>query len=94
MKSSFEELKNEFDVIIIDIESLKEINKAKEWLLFVDRIIAVFKAGKAFQYKDQKQIDYLRNHKGFMGWVLNKSKLSSYKRKMPLINFIFQISFK
>lgn len=79
LKLSFEELKKEFDIIIIDIESLKEVNKAKEWLLFVDRIIAVFRAGSDLQYEDHKQIEYLRNHKDFMGWVLNKSKLSNYK---------------
>ncbi len=79
LKLSFEELKKEFDIIIIDIESLKEVNKAKEWLLFVDRIIAVFEAGNDLQYEDYKQIEYLRNHKDFMGWVLNRSKLSNNK---------------
>ena len=79
LKSSFEELKEEFDVIIIDIDSLNQINTAKEWLLFSDRIIAVFKAGCCIQYKDQKQFDYLRNHQGFMGWVLNRSKLYDNK---------------
>jgi capsular polysaccharide biosynthesis protein len=76
LKLSFEELKNEFDIIIIDIESLKEVNKAKEWLLFVDKVIAVFKAGNEVKYADQKKIDYLKNHKGFMGWILNKSRLN------------------
>ncbi len=79
LKASFEELREEFDVIIIDIESLEEVNKAKEWLLFVDRIIAVFKAGNEVRYTDHKQIDYLKNQKGFMGWVLNKSRVNNYK---------------
>lgn len=79
LKHSFEELKNEFDLIIIDIESLKEVNKAKEWLLFVDRVIAVFKAGDDVNYSDHKQISYLKSHDGFMGWILNKSRLTDYK---------------
>lgn len=79
LKLSFEELKKEFDLIIIDIESLKEVNKAKEWLLFVDRVIAVFNAGNKIQYTDQKQVDFLKSHKDFMGWVLNKSKMINFK---------------
>jgi Mrp family chromosome partitioning ATPase/uncharacterized protein involved in exopolysaccharide biosynthesis len=79
LKLSFEELKNEFDLIIIDIESLKEVNKAKEWLLFVDRVVAVFKAGDDVKDSERKQIGYLKNHGGFMGWILNKSKLTNYK---------------
>jgi Mrp family chromosome partitioning ATPase/uncharacterized protein involved in exopolysaccharide biosynthesis len=79
LKLSFEELKNEFDLIIIDVESLKEVNKAREWLLFVDRVIAVFQAGNDVKESEHKQINYLKNHKGFMGWVLNKSKLDNQK---------------
>lgn len=75
LKVSFEELRKEFDVIIIDVESLQEVNKAKEWLLFADRTIAVFRAGSDVRHSDHKQIEYLRSHKGFMGWVLNRSKL-------------------
>ena len=75
LKKSFDQLKKEFDVIIIDIESIKEVNKAKEWLLFVDRIIGVFKAGDEMKVDNSKQIDFLNNHKGFAGWILNKSKL-------------------
>ena len=75
LKKSFDQLKQEFDVIIIDIESIKEVNKAKEWLLFVDRIIGVFKAGDEMKVDNSKQIDFLNNHKGFAGWILNKSKL-------------------
>lgn len=82
LKLRFEELKDEFDLIIIDIESLKEANKAKEWLLFTDRIVAVFKAGDGIQYADQKGINYLKGHKGFMGWVLNKSRLKEYEAKI------------
>jgi hypothetical protein len=79
LRLSFGELKKEFDFIIVDIESLKGVNKAKEWLLFVDRVIAVFKAGNDIQYTDQEQIDFLRNYTGFMGWVLNKSKMPDLK---------------
>lgn len=82
LKLSFDQLKNEFDIIIIDIESLKEVNKAKEWLLFVDRVVAVFGAGDDIQSTDQTQIEYLRNRKDFIGWVLNRTKLNGYKSKI------------
>lgn len=77
LKISFEALKKEFNLIIIDIDSLDEVNKAKEWLLFVDKFISVFKAGSEIQFAEHEKINYLRDHKGFMGWVLNKSKMKT-----------------
>lgn len=74
LHNGFEALKKEFDLIIIDINSLKELNKAKEWLHFTDRSIAIFEFGNTIKDVDKDGIDYIKNTTGFMGWVLNKVK--------------------
>jgi len=76
VKAGFEILKNEFDIIIIDVNSLRDINLAKEWLLFTEKNLAVFKAGTDLSERDMDLLVHLRNQPGFMGWVLNKVKLS------------------
>lgn len=72
LKSGFGILKDQFDIIIVDITSLDNINRAKEWLLFTEKNIAVFAAGKPVEDKDSENLEYIVKHPGFMGWVLNK----------------------
>ena len=43
----FEKLRAEFDLIIIDVNSLHDMNIAKEWLLFTEKNVAVFEAGRS-----------------------------------------------
>lgn len=74
LRHGFDVLKKEFDLIIIDINNLKEINKAKEWLLFADKSIAVFEYGGIITEDDKDGIDYVKTLPGFMGWILNKVK--------------------
>jgi len=74
LKTGFDVLKKEFDMIIIDINSLKEINKAKEWLYFTDRSIAVFEFGNKLTDDDKDGLAYIKNQPGYMGWILNKVK--------------------
>lgn len=76
LKSGFEVLRKEFDLIIIDINSLLDINIAKEWLLFTEKNLAVFEVGKALSETDKELLVYLKEQPGFMGWVLNKIKLT------------------
>ncbi|ACU04166.1 exopolysaccharide transport family protein [Pedobacter heparinus] len=78
IKNGFDLLRKEFDYIIIDINNLKDVNNTKEWLYFTDRSIAVFEYGKSIGDGDAEYINYIRNHPGFMGWILNKFK---YKKK-------------
>ncbi|WP_442588351.1 exopolysaccharide transport family protein [Pedobacter sp. AW31-3R] len=75
LKAGFEVLRNEFDLIIIDVNSLKEINIAKEWLLFTEKNIAVFEVGKTLSETDKEHLQYLKKQPGFIGWVLNKIKI-------------------
>ncbi|SEN57760.1 Uncharacterized protein involved in exopolysaccharide biosynthesis [bacterium A37T11] len=76
LKAGFEILRREFDIVIIDIESLNDFNKAKEWLMFSERIIGVFGSESKISASDKMHADYLKDHPGFLGWILNKVKLT------------------
>lgn len=68
-------LKARFDVILIETDSLREMNKAKEWITFADRVVAVFAAGKTIPADDQSKIQYLDSLNGkFAGWVLTNTE--------------------
>lgn len=73
--AGFEILRDTFDIILIDINSLKDVNRAKEWLMFTDCSIAVFKSGESFGGNDSGFLESLVGMKGFMGWVLNQVKV-------------------
>jgi polysaccharide biosynthesis transport protein len=79
LQIGFEKLRKEFDIIIIDINNLQDINIAKEWLLFTDKNIAVFEAGKTLQNGDMHLVDYLKEKPGFLGWILNKTPVQNNK---------------
>lgn len=76
LKSGFDVLKKQFDIIIIDIESLTDINIAKEWLSFTEKSIAVFAAGRSLTDGDKDMVQLLKKQPGFIGWVINKVRLS------------------
>lgn len=76
LKAGFKVLKNEFDVVLIDICSIGNSNKAKEWLLFTDKNISVFEAGKSLTEDDKEFVTFMKKQKGFIGWVLNKIKVT------------------
>lgn len=73
--NGFEELKKDFDVIIIDVQSLQKLHRAKEWLMFTDKSVAVYPAGESIGNYEKDLISYINKQKGFMGWVLNKAKV-------------------
>lgn len=74
LKAGFEILRNEFDMIIIDVSSLRSSNITKEWLMFTEVTLGVYESGRALEDKDKKYLDYIKLHSGFMGWILNKYK--------------------
>lgn len=76
LKMGFEVLTREFELIIVDVNSLHEINIAKEWLMFTQKNIAVFEAGKVITDSDKDLLVYLKEQPGFIGWVLNKIKIT------------------
>jgi hypothetical protein len=74
LRSGFEILRKEFDVVIVDVNSLHEMNIAKEWLLFTESNICIFESGRKLNELDKKHIEYIKSRPGFNGWVLNKFK--------------------
>ena len=79
LRSGFDVLKKQFDLIIIDIDSLTDINIAKEWLSFTEKSLAVFGAGKSLTDADKGLVGFLKTQPGFMGWVINKIRLTEIK---------------
>ncbi|KQM78513.1 hypothetical protein ASE74_13495 [Pedobacter sp. Leaf216] len=69
LRSAFEELRKEFDNIVIDISSLQDLNLTKEWLLFVDMSVMVFRSGNTISDDQRKHIEYIKQQQGFAGWV-------------------------
>ena len=68
-------LKAQFDVILVETDSLAAMNKAKEWVAFSDRVVAVFSAGHTLSEGDQSKIQYLQNiGSKFSGWVLTNTE--------------------
>lgn len=68
-------LKLQFDIILVETDSLTAMNKAKEWITFADRVVAVFAAGDSIAGEDQSKIQYLVNlGEKFSGWVLTNTE--------------------
>lgn len=70
--AGFKLLREQFDLIIIDVGSFTSINQVKEWLMFSDVSLAVFEAGRTIDNSAIGYLGYLRQYPGFKGWVLNK----------------------
>ncbi len=68
-------LKTRFDIILIETDSLRSMNRAKEWVTFSDLVVAVFAAGRSIGAEDQSKIQYLNGLNGkFAGWVLTNTE--------------------
>ncbi|MFA4870504.1 MAG: lipopolysaccharide biosynthesis protein [Pedobacter sp.] len=79
LKAGFEVLRDEFDMIIVDVNSLHDLNIAKEWLLFTEKNIAIFEYGSTINDADKELTEYIKNLPGFLGWVLNKMEIKNPK---------------
>lgn len=79
LQTGFEVLKKEFDMIIIDINSLHNMNIAKEWLLFTEMNIAVFASGRTLDENDLALVNYIKNKPDFIGWIMNKMEFEKQK---------------
>ncbi|MBW4890923.1 lipopolysaccharide biosynthesis protein [Mucilaginibacter sp. HMF5004] len=67
------ELKQIYDLIIIEAPALDKMNKAKEWLLFADKVIGVFEADQTLTENKRLSIKYLKSlGDKFGGWIFNK----------------------
>lgn len=82
IRQKLNELKSVYDVIIIELPALETMNKAKEWLLFANKFIAVFEAGQEISNGKKALVRYLQNSGDkFAGWILNKSVYNLKKNK-------------
>ncbi|WP_159467676.1 lipopolysaccharide biosynthesis protein [Dyadobacter sp. 3J3] len=71
----FELLKTQFDIILIETDSLSYMNKAKEWISFADRVVTVFAAGHSISHEDLSKIQYLNSlDDKFSGWILTNTE--------------------
>jgi uncharacterized protein involved in exopolysaccharide biosynthesis/Mrp family chromosome partitioning ATPase len=82
VRHEIDELKSRYDIILIDLPPLDSLSKAKEWILFASKTIAVFEAHKNIPRSQVEYIDFLKHlNRKFGGWVLNKATISHHKRK-------------
>lgn len=77
LKAGFDILRKEFDLIIIDVNSMRDLNIAKEWLMFTEKSLVVFEVGGVISDTDRDMLDYLKEQPGLLGWVLNKIRVNN-----------------
>ena len=74
MAEKMEELKTKFDIILVETAALSEMDKAKEWLQFTGRAVAVYEKGRTITEAKKPGVAYLESMGNtFAGWVLNKT---------------------
>ncbi len=77
VQQKMEELRRNFDVILIETASLESLNKAKEWIAVSDKVVAVYKSGETITPKKAPAVTYLTSLKNsFTGWILNKTTIA------------------
>lgn len=70
--AKFHELRNVFDIIIIETPPISAMNQSKEWMLFAGNVICVFESGQTISDEKKNYIHYLTSlDNKFSGWVLN-----------------------
>ncbi len=69
------QLKEEFDIIIVEASALSTLNKAKEWMTYADRCISVFEANQKMTTQKKQFMRYLSGleNQAFSGWIMNKT---------------------
>lgn len=73
IKDKLEDLRSQFDIIIIETGSLDTLSKSKEWIQFTDKVVAVFENNQTIKDSAQASVNYLRSLNGkMMGWIINK----------------------
>ncbi|HTN21154.1 MAG TPA: hypothetical protein VL125_11790 [Pelobium sp.] len=78
VKQRFDQLRNEFDIILVETPSLETLGKAKEWNLIADKVMGVFEANQTLSNSKKQHINYLKGLNGqFIGWVINKVSIDN-----------------
>ncbi len=67
------ELRDVFEIVIIEASALNTLNQSKEWIVVGSRVLAVFEANTSITNEKKDEIAYLKTlDDKFIGWVLNK----------------------
>ena len=75
IEQKLNQLKDFFDIIIIESEGLTSFNKSKEWILFSEKIITVFESGRKITPSSKQSFEYLSGLKEkFIGWIFNRDE--------------------
>ncbi|RFZ84546.1 lipopolysaccharide biosynthesis protein [Mucilaginibacter terrenus] len=76
IRNRFAELKTKYDIIIIETPALSSLNKSKEWMLFANKVVAVYGARKSVKSSQKENLNFLRSlDNKFAGWILNKAAI-------------------
>ncbi len=88
IKEKLDALKSVFDIIIIDIPSLDDLNKSKEWIVMSEKVISVYQAQRSINGPKDLQLNYLRElNEKYIGFILNKVEGHKSKLKNFIVNF-------
>ena len=88
IREKLSQLKDQFDIVIVESSSLDTMNKAKEWLMFADNCTAVFAANQTINETKKQYINFISSLDNvFIGWVLNKVTADKSKVKKRKIKF-------
>lgn len=75
IESKLNQLKEYFDIIIIESEGLTSFNKSKEWIFFSEKVLTIFEFGRKITQQRKQSVDYLSGLKGkFIGWIFNRDE--------------------
>jgi Mrp family chromosome partitioning ATPase len=82
INKKLQRLRSQFDIIIVETPALENRNKAKEWMLFTDKTIAVFEAGQTINDTKKQYTNYFTSLNGqFIGWIMNKTGVAARSAK-------------
>lgn len=74
IEEKLEELKQFFDIVIIETSRLAGVNQPKEWILLCDAVTAVFASNERINEEKRLVVNYLKHpDQKFRGWIFNKS---------------------
>jgi hypothetical protein len=77
-------LKDAYDIVIVEIPALEYLNKAKEWISYTDKLVAVFQANQSITPAKKEFVTYLKSLEPcFIGWALTKSTQEKIVIKKP-----------
>jgi succinoglycan biosynthesis transport protein ExoP len=73
IQERLQQLKQDYDVVLIETGALSNRSITKEWMMFADKVVCVFESGNNIISSQQHSIVYLQQLGSvFCGWVLNK----------------------